>query len=147
MYCTDAELARLIPARTLIELTSDDPLALVPDTTVMAEAREFAQSQCDARLRQRYTLPLASAPVELKHWSLALARWWLYTRRPDGPECPPAVLESKKDALDSLHAVRDAKMSLDVEQPNAADVPQESGRLRVRAPDPTFSPELWTRYG
>lgn len=146
-YCTDAELARLIPERTLVELASDDPAATLADAVVMGEAREFGQSQCDARLRKRYTLPLPGVPAELKHWALALARWWLYTRRPGGPEIPREVSEAKADALRALDAVRDGKMDIDLPaEDGGGGGLVEGGRIKVRAPAPTFGPALWGRY-
>jgi phage gp36-like protein len=93
-YTTDLDLVSLMPERTLIQLSADDPLAAEPDWSVVAEARAYADGQLDARLRQRYGLPLASVPRELRDWALALARRWLYERRPDGPELPGGVRDA-----------------------------------------------------
>lgn len=149
-YCTDADLARLIPERTLVELSNDDPAATMPDAAVLADARSFGQSQCDARLRKRYTLPLPGVPEELRHWAAALARWWLYTRRPGGPAVPTEVSEAKADALRALDAVRDAKMDIDLPpptDPGGGETIVEAGRLHRRGPERTFSDDLWSRYG
>ncbi|MBP8289066.1 MAG: DUF1320 domain-containing protein [Chromatiaceae bacterium] len=144
-YTTDADLYRLIAARTLTQLAADDPQAEAPDPLILAEARAYADAQVDARLRQRYPLPLASVPRELTDWSLALARHWLYSRRPEGQDLPPAVVDAYREALKALDAVRDGKMSLAV---TSEDVPaaSEGARLHVVAPDRLFTADKLSAY-
>lgn len=146
-YTTDADLFNLIAARTLTQLAADDPQAEAPDPLILAEARAYADAQVDARLRQRYPLPLASVPRELTDWSLALARHWLYSRRPEGQDLPPAVVDAYRDALKALDAVRDGKMSLAVAAPGGGETPAPEGaRLQVVAPDRLFNADLLGRY-
>lgn len=145
-YTTDADLYSLIAGRTLVQLASDDPLAEAPDPLILAEARAYADAQVDARLRQRYPLPLASVPRELKDWALALARLWLYSRRPDGQELPPAVTQAAQEALKALDAVRDGKMSLAVPSPGGETPVSAGARVRVEAPDRLFTADLLSRY-
>jgi len=146
-YTTDADLFNLIAARILIQLSADDPMAAAPDWQVVAEARAYADAQIDARLRHRYPLPLASVPRELKDWALALARLWLYSRRPDGQELPPAVTQAAQEALKALDAVRDGKMSLAIASaPGGETLAPEEGRVRVVAPDRLFTADLLSRY-
>ena len=144
-YTTDADLLRLIAERTLIQLSADDPQAAAPDWAVVAEARAYADAQVDARLRQRYPLPLASVPRELTDWSLALARHWLYSRRPEGQDLPPAVVDAYRDALKALDAVRDGKMSLAVT--SGGETPaSEAGLVIVSAPDRLFTADWLSSY-
>ncbi len=146
-YATDADLLRLIAERTLIQLSADDPQAAAPDWAVVAEARAYADAQVDARLRQRYPLPLASVPRELTDWSLALARHWLYSRRPEGQDLPPAVVDAYRDALKALDAVRDGKMSLASAAPGGGETPASEGaRLQVVAPDRLFTADKLSAY-
>ena len=146
-YTTDAALLRLIAERTLTQLAADDPLAEEPEPLILAEARAYADAQVDARLRQRYPLPLASVPRELTDWSLALARHWLYSRRPEGQDLPPAVVDAYRDALKALDAVRDGKISLAVAAPGGGETPAPEGaRLQVVAPDRLFTADLLGRY-
>ena len=146
-YTTDADLYSLIAARTLTQLAADDPLAEEPEPLILAEARAYADAQVDARLRQRYPLPLASVPRELTDWSLALARHWLYSRRPEGQDLPPAVVDAYRDALKALDAVRDGKMSLAVAATGGGETPAPEGaRLQVVAPDRLFTADLLGRY-
>ncbi|HRH21512.1 MAG TPA: DUF1320 domain-containing protein [Brevundimonas sp.] len=142
-YTTDADLFNLIAARTLTQLAADDPQAEAPDPLILAEARAYADAQVDARLRQRYSLPLASVPRELRDWALALARRWLYERRPD-QDIPPAVIDAAKEALASLDAVRDGKMSLAIAVPD--DTSAASGRVLVSAPDRLFTMDFLSSY-
>lgn len=142
-YTTDADLFNLIAARTLTQLAADDPQAEAPDPLILAEARAYADAQVDARLRQRYSLPLASVPRELRDWALALARRWLYERRPD-QDIPPAVIDAAKEALASLDAVRDGKMSLAIAVPD--DTSAASGMVLVSAPARVFSRDILDLY-
>lgn len=146
-YTTDLDLVSLMPERTLLQLSADDPLAADPDWSVVAEARAYADGQLDARLRQRYSLPLASVPRELRDWALALARRWLYERRPDGPELPAGVREAAQEALKALDAVRDGKMSLAIATPGGGETPAPEGaRLQVNAPERVFTAAVLSRY-
>ena len=142
-YTTDDDLLTVISERSLIQLSADDPMAGVPDWAVVAEARAYADAQVDARIRQRYALPLASVPRELRDWALALARRWLYERRPD-QDIPPAVIDAAKEAMASLDAVRDGKMSLSIAVPDAAST--VSGMVLVSAPARVFSRDTLDLY-
>lgn len=145
-YTTDDDLATILSERTLIQLSADDPLAGVPNWDIVAESRAYADAQVDARIRQRYSLPLAETPRELRDWALALARRWLYERRPD-QDVPPAVIDAAKEALASLDAVRDGKMSLAIASaPEGETLAPESGRVRVVAPERVFTAEVLGRY-
>lgn len=146
-YTTDADLFSLIAARTLTQLAADDPQAEAPEPLILAEARAYADAQVDARLRQRYSLPLASVPRELRDWALALARRWLYERRPDGQDLPDAVQNAAKEALASLDAVRDGKISLAIASaPEGETLALDGGRVRVVAPERVFTAEVLGRY-
>lgn len=145
-YTTDADLFSLIAARTLTQLAADDPQAEAPEPLILAEARAYADAQIDARLRQRYALPLNSVPRELKDWALALARRWLYERRPDGPGLPAGVREAAQEALKALDAVRDGKMSLAVASTGGETPVSEGARLQVVAPERIFTADVLSRY-
>ena len=145
-YTTDDDLATILSERTLIQLSADDPLAGVPNWDIVAESRAYADAQVDARIRQRYSLPLAETPRELRDWALALARRWLYERRPD-QDVPPAVIDAAKEALASLDAVRDGKMSLAIaSDPAGETLAPEGGRVVVSAPERLFTADLLSRY-
>ena len=144
-YTANTDLQSVIAERILIQLSADDPYAAAPDWLVVAEARAYADAQIDARLRQRYALPLSSVPRELKDWALALARYWLYSRRPDGQELPPAVVMASQDAIKALDAVRDGKMSLDLSAEPVATT-TDGGRLTVIANDRLYTTDWLSTY-
>jgi phage gp36-like protein len=143
-YTANGDLLTIMAERILIQLSDDDPLAADPDWLVIAEARAYADGQIDARLRQRYPLPLATVPRELRDWALALARHWLYSRRPEGQDLPPAVVDAYRDALKALDAVRDGKMSLDT--PAGTEAATEGARLLVTAPARLFTADKLASY-
>ena len=146
-YTTDDDLLTVISERSLIQLSADDPMAGVPDWAVVAKARAYADAQIDVRIRQRYALPLASVPRELRDWALALARRWLYERRPDGNALPDAVQSAAKEALAALDAVRDGKMSMAIASaPGGETLAPEGGRVVVSAPERLFTADLLSRY-
>lgn len=146
-YTTDDDLATILSERTLIQLSADDPLAGMPNWDIVAESRAYADAQVDARIRQRYSLPLAETPRELRDWALALARRWLYERRPDGSDLPDAVRDAAKEALSALDAVRDGKMSLAIaSDPAGETLAPEGGRVVVSAPERLFTADLLSRY-
>lgn len=150
-YTADTDLLSLMSARTLTQLTSDDPLASEPDWGVVAAARAYADAQVDARLRQRYALPVVgpggAIPRELRDWALALTRRWLYERRLEGEELPPTVKDSAHEALQALDAVRDGKLSLGAGGSGGAEVAvPEPGRLHLAAPARLFDANTLANY-
>ncbi len=144
-YTTEAEQYILCDERILIQLSADDVQATEPDYDILAESRAYADAQIDARLRQRYALPLASVPREIKDWSLALSRLWLYRRRPEGQELPPAVVSAAQEAMAALDAVRDGKLSLDLPAPNEGTT-AAGGRFQVTAPARLFTTDKLASY-
>jgi phage gp36-like protein len=144
-YTANGDLLTIMAERILIQLSDDDPLAADPDWLVIAEARAYADGQIDARLRQRYRLPLASVPRELRDWawpwpaagSTSGARMARNSRR----RCamPP------KEALAALDAVRDGKMSLAIASDRLTR-PRNPGRrgrpVQVVAPERVLPPTL-----
>jgi hypothetical protein len=75
---------------------------------------------------------------------LALARHWLYSRRPEGQDLPPAVVDAYRDALKALDAVRDGKMSLDT--PAGTEAATEGARLLITAPARLFTADKLASY-
>lgn len=145
-YTADADLLILMSPLTLTQLTSDDPLATEPDWAVVGAARAYADAQVDARLRQRYALPLSQIPPELRDWALTLVRRWLYERRLDGGPLPEIVRDAAQEALRALDAIRDGKLSLAITS-NGQETPvPDPGRLQVSAPTRLFDRATLDRY-
>jgi phage gp36-like protein len=126
-------------------LTSDEDGAVMPDDTVINDALAAADSRIDAHLRNRYTLPLTDPDPVLGDIAVKLARYWLYTRRPDGPAIPESVRLDVEDANRDLVSIRDGRLSLagSTSDPTPA---VEPGRVRVSAPERSFTTDLLSRF-
>ena len=66
----------------------------------------------DGYLRARYVLPLEEVPTLVRNICLQLARYWLYSRRPDGKGFPPNVKDTHAQALKDLERIADGKLHL-----------------------------------
>lgn len=142
-YCTLADLQLAIPERTLIQLSSDDPLATEINAPVVGEAVRYAEEMVDAYLRGRYNLPLAPVPTIVKDTTVALARHWLYARRPEGNDLPDAVTRTYKGSLDLLETIRDGKVTIG--DPSGPAAP-EPGEIKVKARPARFGNNLLDKY-
>ena len=149
MYCTHVDIQELIPERTLVQLSNDDPKATEPNWANVDAAIRYADNTINGYLRGRYNLPLASFDELVKAWSTFIARWWLYNRRPDGKELPAAVLLSYTDATKSLKLVQDGKLHLGVGTEAGAvigDLQPEGGQVRIRSGIRQFSAERLNQF-
>lgn len=144
-YCSAHDLARAIPAQTLIWLSADDEAASAPDAAVIAQAIESAHEIIDAHLRARYVLPLPHVPPLLRELAVNLARHWLYARRPEGNELPEAVVRTHKAALSLLADMRDARLHLGL--PPGQQSQLEPSVMKVRARKRVFGPQTLGGYG
>ncbi|MDR1311107.1 MAG: DUF1320 domain-containing protein [Burkholderiaceae bacterium] len=143
-YCTLADLLLAIPERTLIQLSSDDPLAVAINEAVVEQAVQQAEELVDAHLRGRYTLPLESVPTVVRNATVHLARHWLYARRPEGNELPDAVVRTEKSALKIMESIRDGKLSIGV--PATGEATPEPGEMKVRTKPRVFDNALLEKY-
>lgn len=143
-YCSLPDLTLAVPTSALRQLSNDDPLATTPNMAVVEEAINQAEEAVDGYLRGRYTLPLATVPTLVKQYTVALARHWLYARRPEGNDLPDAVTRTYKDALKALEFIREGKITLGIPE-TGKDTP-ESGEIKVRARKSQFNDDLLSRY-
>lgn len=134
-YCTLDDLLLSVPMQTLVWLSNEDSTATDINERVVQEAISLAQERIDAYLRGRYALPLTEVPTTLREIAITLARYRLYTRRPEGA-LPDAIVSEHKDVLKQLADIRDARLTLGLPS-NGADAP-EPGEFRVRARRRTF---------
>jgi phage gp36-like protein len=101
-YCTQDDIAKLVPPRDLEGLTSEDQGA-PPDAEVIAEAINAADAEIDSYLLVRYRLPLeAPIPARVKGLSMDIAIQKLHLRR--GLE-NPARRQAYEDAVKFLQSV------------------------------------------
>ncbi|RRW38514.1 gp436 family protein [Ectopseudomonas oleovorans] len=141
-YCTRADIGKAIPELTLTQLSNDDPIAELPDESVIEDGVRQAEELVDGYLRGRYDLPLDPVPSVLRDAVVYLTRHWLYQRRPEGA-IPEAVKDSRKDTLKLLESIRDGVVTLGMPTGEAAPEP---GKIRARARRQQFGDDLLERY-
>lgn len=136
-YCTLDELEQAIPARTLIELSNDDPSAMSYNVFVVEKAISYAEELCDGYLVARYTLPISPVPTIIKDAVMHIARNWLYQRRPEGG-IPDAVKDGHKQALDTLRSIQKGEISLNHTEHGDVVESHDPSVFRVSAPKRQF---------
>ncbi|MGQ9919851.1 MAG: gp436 family protein [Desulfobacca sp.] len=78
-YCTRDDLVKLLPARELLELTTDS--GSEPDLAVIEACISKADAEIDTYLASRYQLPFAAVPAMVQALAVDLAIYHLYSRR------------------------------------------------------------------
>lgn len=138
MYIQATDLLELMSERSLIDLSNDSSRATEMNTAVLDKACLHACEIVDGHLRSRYLLPLEHVPTLVRNICLQLARYWLYSRRPDGKSTfPEQVKDSYVQALKDLERIQSGKLHLgltelaDSMDGNVPSVP----RFVARAPE------------
>lgn len=148
-YCTQEDLLRAMPKRTLAQLTCDTPPATEPDDTVIHWAIASAAELIDGYLRQRYTLPMKDVPTMVRDVSVAIARHTLYARRPEGKEdLPPAVVRTYKDAIKLLSEIAKGNVDLGTGGSGTGTLPAPEANIEVQfnTAGKMFPPEVLNKY-
>lgn len=112
-YVSLEQFTQAIPQATLIMLSNDDSYADTMNLDVIEQLVALAEDKVDAYLQSRYTLPLNHVHSLVSEIVVRLARYNLYSRRPEG-SLPDAVKEAYKDAMRELEAIRDGKILLGI---------------------------------
>lgn len=114
MYIQAQDLTDVMDEITLRQLSTDNGRATEANQAVIAKACEYATETVDGYLRSRYLLPLNQVPTLVRNICLQLARYWLYSRRPDGKGFPPNVKDAHAhaQALKDLERIADGKLHL-----------------------------------
>lgn len=141
-YCTHADIAKAIPPVTLLQLSNDDPAAELPDESVIEDCIRSAEELVDGYMRGRYTLPFEPVPTVLRDAAISLARYALYSRRPES-NLPDAVKDDRKNTVKLLESIRDGVVTLGL--PSGVSAP-EPGEIRVRSRRAQFGDDLWKGY-
>lgn len=79
-YSTQADVINQLPEEHVGHLTNDTDGNSI-NSTVLSSAIEFADSLIDSYLRGKHSVPFTTAPPLIKHISVDLAVWRLYSRR------------------------------------------------------------------
>ncbi|MCI4410409.1 MAG: DUF1320 domain-containing protein [Thiotrichales bacterium] len=124
-YVSLEQLQQTIPAQTLVWLSNDDASMDTMNVAVIEAAVLAAEDRVDAYLQSRYTLPLTHVHSLVSEIVVRLARYNLYSRRPEG-SLPDAVKEAYKDAMRELEAIRDGKILLGISTDASGEPVSES---------------------
>lgn len=127
-YITPETLIKAFSEATLVKLSNDDYRATTVDTKTLGLAIQTATERIDAALRSRYCLPLAEVPTLLQSHALTLARYWLYSRRPE-MAMPETVEKTYQQAIKELEQIANGRLHLGIAGVDSANPPSEQGDL------------------
>ncbi|EAB4400481.1 DUF1320 domain-containing protein [Salmonella enterica subsp. enterica serovar Muenchen] len=137
MYCTLADVEKVLPRRQLTELTCDmsgqslsQALPDSPDEAVVNEAIRYASEYADGFLRNRYQVPLARVPTIIRDLVVNLTIERLYLRRP-AKDLPESVKRLFSGTLKTLELIRDGRMTPGVLAEQT--ILPEPGQTRVKS--------------
>ncbi|HDX1017313.1 TPA: DUF1320 domain-containing protein [Pasteurella multocida] len=127
-YITPDTLIKAFSEPTLVKLSNDDYRATTVDTKTLELAIQTATERIDAALRSRYRLPLAEVPTLLQSHSLTLARYWLYSRRPE-MAMPETVEKTYQQAIKELEQIANGRLHLGIAGVDVGNPQREQGDL------------------
>lgn len=148
MYCSQADVEKVISRRTLIQLTNDSSVdapvadddgrvfsraqASVINSDVIDDAIRSACELIDAYLRGRYDVVAvkASSPTVLRDLAVNIVRQKLYERRPE-MEVPKTVETSYTATRQMLTDIKNGGLTLGI-APEGKDMP-DPGQIRVKS--------------
>lgn len=136
MYIQAQDLTDVMDEVTLRQLSTDNSRATEANQAVIAKACEYATETVDGYLRSRYQLPLNDVPTLVRNICLQLARYWLYSRRPEGKGFPDNVKETHSQALKDLERIASGKLHLGLTEIGAEgdDSLPSALKFKARAP-------------
>ena len=130
MYITVQNLISSMSKQTLIQLSNDDTSAKEIDVTIVDIAIVGAGELVDGYLHGRYTLPLSPVPTIINAICIDLARYSLYSRRPESG-LPDTVITNYKNSIKLLESIQTGKLHLGVK--GMPDLQPESGEIKVQS--------------
>jgi len=126
MYCTRADITKLLPEEIVIQLTDDEnlkPTAIDPDNAAHAamlaridEAIEAADAEIDGYCAQKYAVPFSNVPRLITGLSVELAIYYLYKRR----TVPENIEKAYDKAIARLKDISRGLLSLGIDPPPPA---------------------------
>lgn len=105
-YVTQQDMVKRFGEQELVELTDRDGTAGAIVPGVLAEAIADAESEIDAYLASRYSLPLTDPPAALTRVAADIARYRLYDEH-----ATDAVTDRYKAAVDFLKSIAKGTVS------------------------------------
>lgn len=136
MYISAQDLTEVMSESTLIALSNDTSRATEADQAVLTKACAYATEIVDGYLRSRYVLPLSQVPTLVRNICLQLARFWLYSRRPEGKGFPDNVKETHIQALKDLERIQNGKLHLGLTELGSAQDDNLPSALKFKTKAP-----------
>ena len=136
MYISAQDLTEVMSESTLIALSNDTSRATEVDQAVLNNACAYAAEIVDGYLRSRYVLPLNQVPTLVRNICLQLARFWLYSRRPEGKGFPYNVKETHTQALKDLERIQNGKLHLGLTELGSAQDDNLPSALKFKTKAP-----------
>lgn len=137
MYASQTDLEKRINPDILIDLTDDGDTGSV-DADILAAALADADATIDARLAERYSLPLAESHAILTTIAVDLAVCNLYDRR-EGP--PDHWFKRRENSLELVERIVRGEISLGASDPLA-----NSDAGAISATEPVFTSETLKNF-
>ena len=109
MYSTLADIKKLLPENSLIQLTDDTNTGAVDEAKV-TEAGKQADAEIDSDCGNRYSVPFAIVPEIIKKISVDFTIYNLYSRRVE--EIPQTRTDRYRNGKKQLEAIRKGDISL-----------------------------------
>jgi len=106
-YCVLADIQKILPEDSLIQLTDDENAGAVNALRV-SEAIAQADAEIDAYLGGKYTVPMTTVPDIVKKCSVDMAIYHLYSRRAE--EIPRTRDDRYKRAIKVLEDIVSGKI-------------------------------------
>ncbi|MGQ0621700.1 MAG: gp436 family protein [Panacagrimonas sp.] len=130
-YATLDDLITRYGSREILQRT-DLVAAGEPSEVVAQRALDSASAMIDARLRQRYLVPLSPVPAQIRDMAEVLARWKLFTFNP-----PEHIVADAKMVLAELDKIATGLLTLD-------SAPAASGATTSGLPEFTQGERIFT---
>jgi|GEM_PF-242624 len=146
-YTSLEQLKTIIPEQELANLTNDDRLTREINADIISSAIAYADELINAYLRNKYKLPLKSAPAIIANISADIAAFRLYSRRPQ--KMPEHIKERYSEAVKILSNIKKEEMLLDLpsEHPESEITP--AGKMIVSnktSSSTKFNDTIWKQF-
>lgn len=122
-YCVQSDLERKISLAELVQFTDDSHAGTV-DVTAISAAIDEADTLINSYVGKVKMTPLSPVPGLIKHLSVTLAIWNLFTRR---SVVDPVRQKAYDDAVKTLQAIAQGTVTLGVEEATVLPETTEGG--------------------
>jgi phage gp36-like protein len=144
-YCTQTDIANMIPEAVLIRLTDDDNAGVI-DTGRLAESIDTAGDEIDTYIGGRYALPVTgTVPPILTKLCADIAIYNLYSRIKES--IPELRAERYKAAVRLLEKISKGEISIGLQPPPAApETGHSEGGMQMSARTKIFDSTTMDKY-